>query len=125
MQAFGAQLGDAFHGVTRGQQLEHLVEQARRRHVADQLRHLADRARGRRVDREAQLGRQAHGAQHAHRVFAVAGLRLADHAQGFRLDIGDAVVIVDDRLGDRVVVQRVDRKVAARRVFHLVAENVV
>jgi hypothetical protein len=65
----------------------------------------------------ARAWRQAHGAQHAHRVFAVAGARVADHAQGLLLEVGDAVVVVDDRLGGRVVVQRVDGEVAAGGVF--------
>jgi hypothetical protein len=33
---------------------------------------------GLRLDREIELGREAHGAQHAHRIFAVARLGIAD-----------------------------------------------
>jgi hypothetical protein len=69
--------------------------------------------------RQPQLGGETHGAQHAHRVFAVAGARLADHAQGFLFQVGNAVVVVDDGFGGRIVVQRIDRKVAAGGIFRL------
>ena len=108
-----------------GQQLQHLVEEAGRRHVFQQFGHFADRLAGRRVDLQAELGGETHGAQHAHRVFAVAGARLADHAQGLLLEVADAVVVVDDRLGRRVVIQRIGGEVAARGVLGLVAEDVV
>ena len=73
----------------------------------------------RRVDLQAELGGEAHGAQHAHRIFAVAGARLADHAQGFLLEVADAAVIVDDRLGRRIVIQCIGGEVAARGIFRL------
>ena len=44
-------------------------------HVLDQRRELRDRRRGLRLDRDAELGREAHRAQHPHRVLAVAGHR--------------------------------------------------
>jgi hypothetical protein len=55
VQPFLAQPCDAAHGVPGGEQLEHLVEQARRRHVLDQVGHLADRPPCRRVDRRPSL----------------------------------------------------------------------
>ncbi len=69
--------------------------------------------------RQAELGAEADGAQHAHRIFAVAGPRLADHAQGLVLEIGHAMVVVDDRLGGRVVVQRIGGEVAAGGILGL------
>jgi hypothetical protein len=98
VQAFVAQLGDAFDRVAGGQQLEHFVEKPGGRHVLEQAGHFADRLFRVRVDEQAELGGEADGAQHADRVFAVAGTRFADHAQGLLLEVGDAVVIVDDRL---------------------------
>ena len=125
MKAFSAQLLQALQRVAGEQQLQHLVEEPRRRHVLEQRPHLADRLARRGVDGEAELGRQAHRAQHAHRVLAVARARVADHAQRLLLDVGDAVVVVDDGLGAGVVVQRVDGEVAPGGVFLLVAEDVV
>jgi len=125
VQAFCAQLLQALHRIAGEQQLEHLVEQARGGHVFQQGGHVADWMARRGVDAEPQLRRQAHRAQHAHRVFAVARARVADHAQGLLPDVGDAVVVVDDRLGARVVVQRIDGEVAPGGVFGLAAVDVV
>ena len=104
MQAFVTQPGDAIDRVARGQELEHLVEETGRRHVFQQFGHLADRSARRRVDDQPQLGGQAHGAQHAYRVLTVARARLADHPQGLLLEVADAMVVVDDRFGGRVVI---------------------
>ncbi len=125
VQPLVAQLGDAFDRMPGGQQLQHLVEQAGGRDVFQQTGHFADRRARRRVDDQPELGRQAHGAQHAHRVFAVAGARLADHAQGLLLEVADAVVVVDHCLRGRVVVQRVGREVAPGGILGLAAEDVV
>nr|GEU28121.1 hypothetical protein [Tanacetum cinerariifolium] len=125
MQAFLAQLLQARERVAAHEQLEHLVEHARGRHVVDQGRHQRDRRSGRRFDREFQLGGKAHHAQHAHRVFAVARLGLADDAQGFRADVLDAAVVVQHLPVGRVVVHGVDGEVAPHRVFRLRAEGVV
>jgi hypothetical protein len=125
VQAFLAQLAQALDRVARHQQLEHLVEEPRRRHVLEEFGHLADRRAGRRVDGQAQLGAEARGAQHAHRVFAVAHARVADHAQRLLLQVGHAVVVVDDGFVGGVVVQRVDGEVAAGGVFGHRAEHVV
>lgn len=125
VQAVGAQLAQAVHGMAAGQQLEHFVEQARGRHVLDQVRHGADGLARGRVDGAVELGGEAHRAQHAHRVFAVALGRVADHADLALLQVGHAVVVVDDFLGVRIVVERVHGEVAARRVLGLRAEHVV
>ena len=80
MQAFVAQALEALDGVARGQELEHFVEQARRRHVLEQAGEFADRSARGRFDGEVEFRRQAHGAQHAHRVFLVALGRVAYQA---------------------------------------------
>jgi hypothetical protein len=125
VQALGAQAQDAGHRVAAGQQLQHLVEDARRRHVLEQLGQARDRHARRLVDLEAELGRDAHRAQHAHRVLPVTPLGVADHAQPAALDVLHAVVKVDHRFVGRVVVQRVDGEVAPRGVVGLRAEHVV
>jgi hypothetical protein len=125
VQAVVAQAVHRLDRMPGEQQLQHFVEQARRRHVLHQLGHFADRRPHRRVEHQAQLGREAHGAQHAHRVFAVALPRVADHAQRLLLQVGDAVVVVDHGFGGRVVIQRIDREVAPRGIFGDGAEDVV
>ena len=110
------------------QQLEHLVEHAALRHVGQQSLRGDQRTGGLGLDGEAQageLGREAHGADDAHRVFAVARGRVADHAQELLLGVLDALVIVHHDLGLRVVVHGVDGEVAARGVFVLRAPDVV
>ena len=74
---------------------------------------------------EAELGGEAHRAQHADRVFAVARFRHADDAQRLAADIGDAAVIVEHGLAGRIVIHRVDGEVAPHRVLVLQAESVV
>jgi len=111
--------------MTRQQQLEHLVEQARGRHVLEQHRHLADRRACGRVDRQPEFGAQAHRTQHAHGVLAVTCPRVADHAQRLLADVGHTVVVVDDVFGGRIVVQRIDGEVAPRRILGLRAIDVV
>ncbi len=72
-----------------------------------------------------ELRRHAHRAQHAHRVLAVARLRIADHAQHAFAQVGQSAVVSDDLAAAGVVVQRVDAEVAPARVFLLRAEYVV
>ena len=111
--------------MAAGQQLQHLIEQSRGGHVFDQLGHPVNRLARGLVDREAELGGKPHRAQHAHRVFAIAVGRVADHAQPARAQILDAVVIVEHVARGRVVIERVDREVAPRRIFVLLAVQVV
>ncbi|OIQ81402.1 hypothetical protein GALL_368360 [mine drainage metagenome] len=125
VQAQRAQLFERGQRVTGLQQLDGLVEQSRRGHALQQFGERGDRrARGRR-DVEAELGGEARHAQQSHRVLAVALRRVADHAQGARLEVAQAVVVVDDDVPRRVVVQRVDGEVAPRRVLVLRAPDVV
>ena len=125
MQAQRLQRVDAGQRMAGLQQLDHLVEHARDGHVGQQRHRLGDRRGGLLLEREAQLGHEAHRADDAHRVFAVAGERVADQAQQLLLHVGQAVVVIDHHLALGVVVHRVDGEVAPRGVFHLRAPDVV
>lgn len=76
-------------------------------------------------DAEIQFGREAHGTQHAHRVFLVALFRVADQADQTIADVMYAVGVIQNTLADRVVIQRIDREVATLSVFFKRAVNVV
>ena len=111
--------------MARQQQLQHFLEQARRGHVLDQVREFADRRARLRVDAEAELGGEAHRAQHAHRVLAKTQGRIADDAHGLLAHVGEAAVVVEHGFVVRVVVQRVGGEIAPRRVLHPRAVDVV
>ena len=113
VQARLAQFLQRCPGVARHQQLQHLVEQACGRHVVDQRAQLRDRRARVGVDVETCLGREAHHAQHTDRVFAVAGERIADHAQRTRAHVFHTVMVVMHGFVGGVVVHRVDGEVAA------------
>ena len=125
VQPLPAQLHYALHRVTGEQELQHLVEQARWRHVGEQVREPAYRPAGPGIDLEPAARREPHRAQHAHRIFAEAALGIADHAQPPFSQIGHPVVVIPDLLRGRVVEQRVDAEIAARGVLLLAAEHVV
>ena len=84
-----------------------------------------DRGARRGLDLEAELGREAHRAQHPHRVLAHPDLGIADRADQPRLRSATPPDIVDHAERARVVEQRVDREVAPKRVFLGRAESVV
>src|SRR6478736_10331589 len=63
-----------------------------------------------------QLGGKAQGAQHAHRVFFVAGGRVANHAQGARFKVFHAIAVVNDGKVLERVVEGVDGEVAAHGI---------
>ena len=107
------------------QQLQHLVEQARRRHALEERSQRADRLARRRVEREAQLCREPHRPQHAYGVFPVPGRRIADHAQHALFQIGQAAVEIHHLLGLRIEVQRIDGEIAPPCILFLRAEDVV
>jgi len=110
---------EAGHAVPGQEQLEDLLEQARRRGLGQQRRQRRDRRGGLGFDLEVQLGGQAHGAQHAHGIFAVALLGIADQFQAARHRVLEAADIVADGEVIDGVVQRVGGEVAAHRVvFH-------
>jgi hypothetical protein len=102
--------------MTGEEQLQGFFEQARRRGFAQQARERGDGRGGRRFDAEIELRGQAHRAQHADRIFAIPGFRIADQAQHARLHVFEpADVIAHREILDRVV-QRVGGEVAAHRV---------
>ena len=125
VQAFGAQLAQAGAGMARKQQFEHFVEHPRRGHAVNERRQTADRRAGLGFDGEAELGGEAHRAQHPHRVLVKARFGIADHAHQAFFQIREPAVEIDDFLGSRVVIQRIDREIAPSRVLFDRAEHVV
>ncbi|EEF25789.1 conserved hypothetical protein, partial [Ricinus communis] len=94
MQLLSAQGIDALNRMTRQEQLEHLIKQAARRHIFEQVSQFAYRCFCRALQLQTQFGRQTYRAQHAHRIFLVTRDGIANHAQGFGADIGDAMMKV-------------------------------
>ena len=125
VQALLAQAAQRLARMPGEQQLLHLVEQPRGRHVLDQLGEPRDRFRRLLLDREAELRREPHRAQHAHRILAIARDRRADQLHAPRAHVGDAADVIPDFLGRRIEIQRVDREVAPRRIFRLRPVDVV
>ncbi|MNV56557.1 hypothetical protein D3C71_1488490 [compost metagenome] len=107
------------------EQLEHFLEQARRSGLAQQVGKARQWLGGGAVDLEIELGRQAHGTQHAHRIFAVALLRVADqtHAPGHHV-LEAAGVVTHREILDSVI-QGVAGEVATDRVILDAAVDVV
>ena len=111
--------------MTAEEQFEHFIEQAGRRYLQQQFRQTRDRLGGGPIRLEPQLGGKAGGAQHAHRVFPVALLRVADQAQHAALDVAPALhEVVQGEVGD-VVVKGVDGEIPAQGVFLDAAPGVV
>ena len=115
----------ALLSVSAGHQLHDFVKEARRRHVLKKRGHPGNRLFGCPLHLEAKLCRNAHGAHHADRILAVALHRIADHPQAPGGNVLESVVIVVDLFARGIVVQGVDREVAARRILPHLAENVV
>ena len=107
------------------QQLEHFVEQARRRHVFKQGCELGDRPFGCRIDGEPQLAGQTGSAQHAYRIFTVTLNRVTDHHHAFFLDVGNALGVIPYFFTLGIVEQRIHGEVAAQRILLLAAEHIV
>ena len=119
------QAAQAFETVPGKEQLERLVEQSRRRDIGQQRRQLGDRCFGFRGKREIELGRETGRAQHAYRILAVALLRITDQSHRALLQVGNAPdVVAHAEIGD-VVIERVDREVAADCIFLDAAVDVV
>ena len=110
------------------QQLEHLVEQSALRHVGQQAHQSLQGCSGVGFDLEAQsaqLGGKAHRSDDAHRVFAIPGRRVANHAQQLLFCILHAAVVIDHIPRQRVVVHGIDGEVAPRCGFVLRSPHVV
>ncbi len=119
-QAFEA--GDAVPGQ---EQLQHFFEQARRGGLVEQVGQVRDRCGGAFFDLEAELGSQAHGTQHAHRVFLVALHRIADELHQARLHVFEAAGVIAHREILDGVVQGVAGEVAADGIVFDGAVHVV
>ena len=113
------------HGVAAEKQLQHLVEQARRRHGFQQRTEQAQRRFGRRLDAEAELGGETDGSQQAHGIFPVALVRVADQPQHPGADIIDAAGVIPDRKIGDVVIQRICSEITAPHVIINVAVAVI
>ena len=77
------------------------------------------------VDAETEFRRQPHRAQHAHRILAIALLRIADQPQHCVLHVVEAAGVVAHREILDGVIQRVGGEIAAHRVVLDRAEDVV
>ncbi len=77
------------------------------------------------LNTEIQLGGETHGPQHAHRVFFVTLLWITDQANQAIADVVYAVGIIENALGDRIVIQGIDREVATLCIVFKGAVNVV
>ena len=124
-QVVAPQLLDAGQCVAGLKQLDHLVEQTGGRHGLQQGLGAGNGLQRAALDGEAQLGREAHHADDAHRVLAIARGGVADHPQRPGAGVGQAAVVVHHHLRDGVVVHRVDREVPTRGVLDLGPPDVV
>ncbi len=103
--------------IARKEKLQRLVEQPRRRRIGKQRPEPRERRRGFRRDGEIEFRSETRRAQHAHRIFAIARVRIADQAQCVLLEIVYAAdIVAHAEIGD-VVIERVHGEVAAQRVF--------
>ena len=112
-------------GALEAERAENFLDQARHRGLGEVAAMTFDRRPRRRLDREIELGREAHRANHPDRILAHAHLRIADRADQPRMKVGDAADIIDHLEGARIVKERVDREVAPKRVLFRRAEGVV
>lgn len=124
-QAIFAQQLVGGQAIASQEQLEGFLEQAGRRNILQQRRQLLDGGGGARADGHVQLGGEAHGAQHPHRIFAVAGLGIANELQ---LALGQVFqpaleIVQGEILG--AVIEGVDGKVAALGILFDGAVDVV
>ncbi len=124
-QAVAFQAFEAGHAVPGQEQLEHFLEQARRRGFGQQAGKPRQRLGAGVVDLEAELGGQAHRAQHPHRIFLVALFRVADELHQARLDVFEAAGVVAHREILDGVIQGVAGEVTADRVVFDAAVDVV
>nr|GFC68926.1 hypothetical protein [Tanacetum cinerariifolium] len=104
-------------GIAIEEQLEHFFEQARRWNITQHRRQRSNRRRTVLLDAEIKLGGETHSAQHSHRVFFIALLRIANQPDETIADVVYAVGEIEHAFGDRVVIQGVDGEVATLCVF--------
>ena len=118
---FGEQL-EAASRRPFGEDLHDLVADALGGHVGDGGRRGADRVQRRGLDREAEAGGEADGAQHAQPIFGDARSGVADGADDAGAQVGLAGDEVDHLARQGVEEERVDGEVAAERVLPRRAE---
>ncbi len=112
-------------GPAGEEQLEHLVEQARRRDFPQQRGQPANRRGAVLFDLEVELGGETYRPQHPHRVFQITLLRIADQADQAIADVVNAIGVVQQPLAGDVEVQGIDGEVAALGVVFQAAIDVV
>ena len=108
-----------------GKQLQDFFKQARCRDVSQQRGQFSDRSFGFWLYIKAKLGGKADGAKHANRIFPVAGFGVSNQAELPVTEVFNAVGKINDGEIADAVVKGVDRKIAAQRIFLLVAVNIV
>ena len=111
--------------ITRLQQLQGLFKQARRRDITQQRGQTWNRLGGFRRNAHIELGGKARDAQHAHRIFAVAGFRIANQANDALFEIADAANVVTYAEISHAVVEAVDGEIAALGIIFDRAEDIV
>ena len=112
-------------GLGLAERLVSFVDQARHGGLGEIGSMTLDCGAGGGLDFEAELGGEAHRAHHADRILAHPQLGIADSADQSSLEIADSAGKIDHVEILRIVEQRVDGKVAAKRVFLGRAESVV
>src|SRR3569623_3704233 len=111
-QAIVAQQLETLNRAAALKEFQYFVEQPRRRNLFEEMAHRHQRRFAVAVEAEAELGGETHGPQHAHRVFAITLLWIADQPQHAGLQILHAVDENDDGEILDVVIERVDGEVA-------------
>ena len=116
------------HGIDVLQNFQHLIEQPRGRDFAQQRGQAGNRLGRVGGQFEVQLVGDAHRAQHAHRVFAIPRLDIANHANHPGLQVVQPAAVVDDAEVADVVIQGVDGEIAAegigfQRAVHVVRQD--
>ena len=95
-QTMALECEETLFGVPGHEHLQALIEQSRRRGAGKQFRQSRQRLRGGRVDGKIKLRSQANRAQHSHRIFAIARLRIAYQLQHARLHVLEPADIIAD-----------------------------
>ena len=111
--------------MSRGEKFQCFVKQARRRNMPEQATIGLHRIQCVRLGLKTEFSHETQHAQHAHGIFTKARFRLADDAQHLIVQITHPAVVIKYHLALHVVVQRIDRHVAARGVRLDIAIDVI
>jgi hypothetical protein len=112
-------------GVSGAEDLVVLLEHPRRCRAGDFVTQLPDRIDDGLIEGEIEPGGQREGPQHPDRVFLKSDDGVANRTDDAGPEIFEAAHVIDDGKRGDVVEERVDRKVAAERVFLGSAERIV